>query len=227
MSALFVTGAGTEIGKTYVACAVLRSWRASGLACDAFKPVASGFDPMQAEASDPGQLLSALGEATSADALARMSPWRFKAPAAPPLAAKAEGVTLEFDVIARACRARIAVQGKGMLLIEGAGGVMAPLTDTHTNLDLIAALNVPALFVAGSYLGAVSHALTGLAVLDARGIIVRAIVISESEASAGLDATAAMIGALRRQSVVVLARRNAPQAWSDVMARLLADQSSI
>lgn len=220
MSAYFVTGAGTEIGKTYVSCGLLRAWRDAGVACDAFKPVVSGVDDVAA--SDPGLLLSAMGQAATDDALACISPWRFKAPLAPPLAAKAEGVTLAFAEIKAACRARIRESADRTLLLEGAGGVMAPLTDTHTNLDLIAALQTPVIFVAGSYLGAVSHALTGLAVLDARAIEIAAVVISESAASVGLAETHDMIARMRPQTVIVEAPRDGGDAWSSALAKRLA-----
>jgi dethiobiotin synthetase len=226
VSAFFVTGAGTEIGKTYVSCALLRAWSESGVACDAFKPVVSGFDRADAAQSDSGLLLGALGEAVSDENIARISPWRFAAPLAPPLAAKAEGAALDFAAIERACRARIEVRGDRVLLIEGAGGVMAPLTDDRTGLDLIAALNMPAVFVAGSYLGAVSHALTGLAVLDARTIKVAAVVVSESAVSAGLDATCAMIARMWPGHVIA-APRGAPISWCAPLAHRLAAQQSI
>jgi dethiobiotin synthetase len=222
VSALFVTGAGTEIGKTYVACALLRAWREAGVACGAFKPVVSGFDANHVSASDPAQLLAALGVHASAEAMAAMSPWRFKAPLAPPLAAKAEGVTLAFGAIEGACRARLRQSADRMLLIEGAGGVMAPLTEGETNLDLIAALGTPVVFVAGSYLGAVSHALTGLSVLDARGIATRAIVVSESEASVGLEATCGMIARIRARDHIVAAPRTTSTDWAADLARRLA-----
>lgn len=226
MSALFVTGAGTEIGKTYVACALLRAWREGGVACDAFKPVVSGFESENAVASDPGLLLGALGQSVSHEAIARMSPWRFRAPLAPPLAAKAEGAVIDMGAVVAACAARIEANADRLLLIEGAGGVMAPLTQGETNLDLIVALKTPVIFVAGSYLGAVSHALTGLSVLDARGIDLRVVIVSESENSIGLEETSAMIGSMRPQQTIALARRNDPH-WSGFVARLLAAQISI
>lgn len=220
MSAYFVTGAGTEIGKTYVSCAVLRAWRAAGVACDAFKPVVSGVEDIAA--SDPGLLLSAMGQALTDDAIARMSPWRFKAPLAPPLAAKTEGVALDFAAIEAACRTRMRESADRVLLIEGAGGVMAPLTDTHTHLDLIAALQTPVIFVAGSYLGAVNHALTGLAVLDARAVEIAAVVISESAESVGLTETRDMIARMRPQTLIVEAPRDGGDVWSLALAKRLA-----
>ena len=220
MSALFVTGAGTEIGKTYVSCAILRAWRAQGLACDALKPVASGFDEMEPEGSDAGLLLEALGREANVDEIARLAPLRFRAPLAPPLAARAEGATIDYDALVGICRARVA-DTKGALLVEGAGGVMSPLTDTRTMLDLITALGAPVLFIAGSYLGAVSHALTGLDVLQSRGVRVAGVVVSESLDNISVDQTVAMIGAIRPELALYAAPRGRDTAWAGALAKAL------
>ena len=65
-------------------------------------------------------------------------------------------------------------ENDGLLLIEGAGGVMTPIDDTHTGLDLMARLGHPVILVTGSYLGALSHTLTALAAIRGRGIVVEA-----------------------------------------------------
>ena len=83
------------------------------------------------------------------------------------------------------CReaARAAERDGATLLIEGVGGVMAPMTPRETVADWMAALGVPAVLVVGSYLGAISHALTAAEALTARAIPIAAVVISESDAS--------------------------------------------
>src|SRR3546814_10354844 len=106
-----------------------------------------------------------------------MSPWRFRAPLSPDMAAAREGRTVPFDDLVDHCRDRLAAAA-GPLLIEGVGGAMVPLDECHTVLDWMAALALPALLVSGTYLGAISHTLTALAALDARGISVSGIVLS-------------------------------------------------
>lgn len=224
MSTVFVTGAGTDIGKTYVSAALLRAWRAQGLACSALKPVVSGFEETDIAGSDPALLLSALGVTPTLERIAGISPWRYKAPLAPPVAARLENAMIDFDKIAEFCEAQMRVSG-GALLIEGVGGVMAPLTDGRNNLDLIEALDVPTLFVAGSYLGAISHALTGLTCLDVRGVEIAAIVVSESAESVGLEETCALISAQRRGQRVVAAPRRSGEAapvWAAELAKALS-----
>ena len=179
MSTLFVTGTGTGIGKTVVTAALCHELRAAGRAVRALKPVLSGYDPAERHESDPGILLASLGEAVTDDAVAAIAPWRFRAPLSPDMAAAREGRRLDLREIVAFCRAAPG----DPLLIEGIGGAMVPLDDAHTVLDWMAELAAPALVVAGSYLGTISHTLTTLAVLRGRGVPLAGLVISESEES--------------------------------------------
>src|SRR3546814_8137834 len=79
-----------------------------------------------------------------------MSPWRFRAPLSPDMAAAREGRTVPFDDLVDHCRDRLAAAA-GPLLIEGVGGAMVPLDECHTVLDWMAALALPALLVSGTY----------------------------------------------------------------------------
>jgi len=221
MAAFFVTGSGTDIGKTWICAGLLAAWRARGLSPEALKPVVSGFDPAAAQASDPAVLLRALGRTADADAIEAMAPFRFLAPLSPDQAAAQEGRTLSAAVLADQCRRVIASAG-GPVLIEGAGGIMSPLSRDETMLDLAAAVGAPVLFVAGSYLGALSHALTGLAALKARGVAVRAVLVNESaEDSVGLQQTLASLAPHGDGIELFAIERNAtPEAFQALAARL-------
>ena len=176
----FVAGSHTDIGKTFVACALLRGAIARGLRAEAYKPVVSGFDPEDWSDSDPGRLLAALGRPLSADTLAAMSPLRYRAPLAPPIAARREGDVLMLAQLVGSCRSMQESWSTDLGPIEGAGGVMSPIAEDATNLDLMAALGMPVLLVGGSYLGSISHTLTALECVRARGLDVAAVVVSES-----------------------------------------------
>ena len=190
MTAIFVTGTGTDVGKTFLSAALIGHWRAAGRAVAACKPVVSGFDPGTFETSDPGVLLAALGR-PSAD-IATISPWRFAAPLSPDMAAAREGRALDFEAIVEFSRK--AATSAERVLIEGIGGVMVPLDARHTVLDWMSALRLPILLVTGSYLGAISHTLTALRVLAQRNLTIAAIAVSESVApGAPLDDTVATI----------------------------------
>ena len=183
MAAMFITGTGTDIGKTWLACALLRHWRAQGRRPLAFKPLLSGFDSSHPEASDAGQILAALGRAgRDMSELDAVAPWRFAAPLSPNMAAALEGKAIDFDALVDYTR-RVADADSCPTLIEGVGGVMAPLTDRRTVRDWIAASGLPCVLVAGSYLGSLSHTLTALEALTKVGVAVKAIVVNESAGS--------------------------------------------
>ena len=189
----FVTSTGTGIGKTYVTAALIRQARARQWTVAATKPVISGFDKQEIAASDSGVLLAALGREPTQENAEKISPWRFAAPLAPNMAARAEGRVL--DCAALFAFSRAALEEKAdLILIEGVGGIMVPLDDENTVLDWIAALEAPVLLAVGDYLGTISHTLTALAVLRARSADVAAIVVNEGEgASVAFDDTLAEI----------------------------------
>jgi dethiobiotin synthetase len=176
---VFVAGAHTEIGKTHAACGLLRAAREAGWSVDALKPVVSGFDERDWRESDPGRLLSAMGCELTAPALARLSPWRFAAPLAPPMAARTEGRDLPVGPVIDFCRDRIARCDDRLMVAEGVGGLMSPIADGATSLDLLEALDAHCLLVGGAYLGALSHTLTALDVLRTRGRSPAAVLISQ------------------------------------------------
>lgn len=180
MSAFFVTATGTDIGKTFVTAGLIRSLREAGGQAAALKPVISGFDMEGAAASDSGVLLDAMGEAVTEAALNRMSPWQFSAALSPDMAAAREGRSVDFAALTGFCRDAIQ-NHTGTLFIEGVGGVMVPLDGGHSVLDWMAALNLPLIVVAGGYLGTISHSLTALNVLQARGLHIAALVINEDD----------------------------------------------
>lgn len=182
MPAVFVTASGTEIGKTFVAEAMLRQWRTAGYQVAVLKPVISGFDPADAANTDTSRLLAAAGAEITDETIALVSPWRYAAPLSPDMAAAREGRTVPFDDVVSYCFAAInEAADTGMhLMIEGIGGVMVPLDESRTVADLIAALGIPAILVGGSYLGSLSHTLTACEALQARRVPIDSIVISET-----------------------------------------------
>jgi dethiobiotin synthetase len=222
MRAFFITATGTDIGKTYLGCGLIRAWRARGLKVGAFKPVLSGFDPAKAAESDAGQLLDALGQPVSPQSLDAIAPWRYAAPLAPDAAAAKEGKRVEYEAVLAASR-RFLERDQDVALIEGAGGVMAPLSDDHTMLDWIADLRLPAILVAGSYLGTLSHSLTALEVLKARGVPVALVVMNETAGSTVplLENAAALVRRWPTAPVCSLPWRASSQAMAAIAEALL------
>ena len=211
---VFVTSSGTEIGKTLVAAAVVRQERDRGRAARALKPLMTGCGP--GASGDAGILLEAGGEKAGAAAVTRISPWRFRDPLSPHLAAENEGRAVDFDALCAFCRREMAAAraAREALVIEGIGGAMVPVTRSRTVIDWIEALAVPAAVVVGSYLGALSHALTAAAALAGRGVRINAVVVSDSPSGVGLEATAATLeDFLPGTPVVRLPRLAGPEPW--------------
>jgi len=179
MTAVFVTSSGTGIGKTLVTLLLIEELERAGHSVQALKPVASGFDAAHPEGSDTALLLRAQRLDLTAKSLDAASPWRFAAPLSPDMAASRERRSIPFDALVAHCRA--ASERRGVTLIEGIGGVMTPLDAEHTVLDWIEALGAPALLVVGTYLGTLSHSLTAASALQARGVTIAGVVVSESE----------------------------------------------
>jgi len=221
MSALFVAGAGTDVGKTHVTCGLIRSLRAAGAPVRALKPLVSGFDPDDWAQSDSGRLLAALGQPLDGANLEVISPWRYRAPLAPDMAAVREGRAVDPDAIFGFCRQAIAAPAPGWLLIEGVGGAMSPIEAHLTNLDWMRGLGLPVLLVGGSYLGAISHTLTAIEALRRTDLTIAAVVISESPDSAPFDETVASLTRLSSAPIIGVRRDAADADWTGALLPIL------
>jgi dethiobiotin synthetase len=203
MSAYFVTATGTDIGKTFVTAGLIRYLRTHGETAAALKPLVSGYDPSVVETSDPAVLLRALGRPVSADEIARIAPFRFRAPLSPDLAAAREGRSIDFDALVAFTQREIAAH-RGLMFVEGVGGIMVPLDARRTVLDWMAELKLPTILVIGGYLGTISHTLTALDVLARRNLAVRAVVVSEGERdTVALEDTVASIARFANGAAVI------------------------
>jgi dethiobiotin synthetase len=179
MSCYFVTATGTDIGKTYVTAGIIRAARESSRRFAAIKPLLSGFDPEQLAGSDTAILLAAMGKQPTLANIAAITPWRYLAPLSPDIAAAREHRRIDFNALVGFCEAAIAASPE-TLLIEGVGGVAVPLDSSHLVADWVSALRMPAILVAGTYLGTISHTITAAETLATRGVAITAIVLSES-----------------------------------------------
>ncbi len=214
---IFVTGAGTEIGKTLIAAALLHQLCSRGVAVGVLKPIISGFDPTHPEDSDTGRLLTAAGIEVSAESIAYTSPWQFSDPIAPNMAAARAGTPIDLDAVVAHCLAGL--DDHSVTVIEGVGGVMAPLTDEETVLDWMAALGLPAILVGGSYLGSISHTLSAAAALIERAIPIAGVVLSCSadQPVPLAETSAAVAGFLPHLPVIEVPRiPDGPRPWESV-----------
>ena len=220
MLSYFVTATGTDIGKTYVTGNIIRAARQVGLDFSAIKPVLSGYDEATAPSCDSAKLLAAMGKKVTLRNIAAITPWRFTAPLSPDMAAAREGRHIDFSALTSFCEAAIQA-APDVLLIEGVGGVAVPLDDTHLILDLIAALRIPAILVAGSYLGTLSHTITAAEALVVRGIPIAAIVLNESpDAPVSLAETADTLARRLPHPIHMIPRNSAAPPFRALVASL-------
>jgi dethiobiotin synthetase len=181
MKPFFITGTGTSIGKTVVTTSLCWQLHKKNRAVTALKPVISGYDPRDME-SDSALILKSCSITPTPVLMETISPWRYATPLAPNMAAAREGGEVDMEQLVNFCR-EYALLASDYLLVEGAGGVMAPVNNRYTMLDWMQALDWPVILVTGSYLGSISHTLTAYEALGMRSIKVHAVIVSESEIS--------------------------------------------
>jgi dethiobiotin synthetase len=168
---VFVTGSGTEVGKTVVAAAIARTLAAEGLRVAVFKPAVTGLD--EGVETDHALLRRAAGSSQSDEEIA---PYRYGPPASPHLAAELAGEEIEPERLRQAARAASA--GADTIVCEGVGGLMVPLSPTYLVRDLAADLGYPLVVVAGPGLGTINHTLLPMAAARAAGLEVAAVVLT-------------------------------------------------
>lgn len=165
--ALAVVGTDTGIGKTVVTAGLVGGLRDRGADAAAIKPVQTGYPPDD----DAGYVRAACGDGT-ATCLERLEP-----PLAPAVAAAREGVDLSYDELREGCASALADAAPGVL--EGIGGLRVPLAGDREVIDLVAALDLPAVVVARSGLGTLNHTALSVEALERRNVPVLAVVLNQ------------------------------------------------
>jgi dethiobiotin synthetase len=172
MADLLVTGTDTNVGKTVIAAALLIALREAGIRAIGFKPAETGLDPAEAGPADS----EILAQASSAAHPAATPLLRLSEPLAPAVAADRAGVALDLDE----AEARVAaLRAAGFrVVLEGAGGLLAPLSWGATARDLARDLDLAAVIVSRAGLGALNHACLTVESLRAWAVPVRGIVLN-------------------------------------------------
>nr|BBH93081.1 ATP-dependent dethiobiotin synthetase BioD [Thermogemmatispora argillosa] len=163
--ACFVTGTDTGVGKTIVTAALAAALAQRGLRVGVMKPAETDCPPEQGrEGAHDAQLLRRMARCTAP--LELIVPYALPLPLAPALSAEEAGVTIELAEIVRCYRQLLATHD--VVLVEGAGGLLVPLTAQQTMLDLAATLGLPLLVVARNVLGVINHTCLTVAVASRR-----------------------------------------------------------
>jgi dethiobiotin synthase len=164
---LFVTGTDTGVGKTAIAVALVRGLVAQGVRVAVMKPIASGSEPTS-EGLRNDDALKLIAASNVPAAYESINPYCFEPAISPHIAAKEAGIAVDRTQITR--RFADLAAASDFVVVEGAGGWLAPISDGETIADLAAALELPVLLVVGLRLGCINHAsLTKLAI-ESRGL---------------------------------------------------------
>jgi dethiobiotin synthetase len=172
---LLVTGTDTAVGKTHVTRGIARSIHRLGFIVRALKPIETGC-PETLHGTDSVDGLSIARAARHEHLLERTAPLRFPLPASPRAAAAAIGQTLAFDEIANLIRR--AETGVNASVIEGSGGLLAPISPEGTFAELAVRLHARVLIVARDALGTINHVALTVEALHRRNIPIAAVVLN-------------------------------------------------
>jgi dethiobiotin synthetase len=171
VNGVFVTGTGTEVGKTVVAAAIARTATGSGRRVAVFKPAVSGLD----EDGEPDHelLRRAAGSEQSDD---EISPHRYGPAVSPHLAARIAGE--EIDPGALIAAAHAVAEGAEVLVCEGVGGFLVPLAPDYLVRDFARELGLPVAIAASPGLGTINHTLLTVDAVRAVGLEVTAVILT-------------------------------------------------
>ncbi|MEN8126449.1 MAG: dethiobiotin synthase [Planctomycetota bacterium] len=171
---LFITGTDTGVGKTLIAGGIAAVLRGQGLKVGVFKPIASGCRNDGGLISDDTEFLAMCADADYL--LSVITPVTYKTPAAPITCVQLEGRAIDYEAIVTAYN--YLCENTDVVIVEGIGGVMVPIDDEHTVLDLAAEFNLPTVIVARPNLGTINHSLLTIEAVRSAGLPVAGLVIS-------------------------------------------------
>jgi dethiobiotin synthetase len=181
-----VTGTDIGVGKTWVGCALARALRDSGKHVIAIKPVETGCSGQPSEEEDGVRLAKATGQSEPAHAIIRLPDSM-----APVLSSERAGAEIDFDALV--LKIERSVESADYALVEGAGGLLTPVTWEWNMADIARALGASALVVAADRLGTINHTLLTLSALELAGLPCAGVVLTTPEkrdASTGQNAAA-------------------------------------
>jgi dethiobiotin synthetase len=170
---LFVTGTDTGVGKTILAASICAALAESGETVAAFKPAVTGTDDPPGEWPPDHELLAEVANAGQSPE--KVAPYRFGPPVSPHYAAQLAGETIEPAALVAAARSAATA---GLLVCEGVGGLLVPLTPGYLVRDLAIDLGLPVVIAARTGLGTINHTLLTLEAARAAGLAVAGLVMT-------------------------------------------------
>jgi len=178
---IFITGTDTGVGKTVVSAILLSSLRNTGIDAVPMKPVQTGCIKSRGSlvAPDLEFVLRFTGLTPSKTIKNLMNPFRFKPACSPHLAAVMAGKAISFKEILRSFT--ILSKKHDAIIVEGAGGILTPITGSRTMLDLMKTLTLPVILVARPGLGTINHTLLSIRELRRAGLEVKGVIFNQTE----------------------------------------------
>jgi dethiobiotin synthetase len=210
---LFVTGTDTGVGKTVLAGAIVAALRASGARVAALKPVITGLDEPAAEDWPPDHELLARANRVAADEVTVVG---FGPPVSPHLAAEVAGRPIDVEDLLASIRA--AADDADVVIVEGVGGLLVPLSDTCDVRALARSLGLPLVIAARPGLGTINHTLLTLEVARAAGLEVAGVVLTPWPSDPDLIARSNRDTISRRGEIHVAALPHIPRADPELLA---------
>jgi dethiobiotin synthetase len=190
---LFITGNDTGVGKTYIAALIARALHAAGHKVGVYKPAASGCE--QEVSDDAVVLWEAAGEPGELEAVC---PQRFAVPLAPHLAARADGKRVNRGLLRSGVK--YVQERSEVVIVEGAGGLLSPISDNDFVADLAVEFGYPLVIVAANRIGVINQTLHTLHVARSYrgGIPVAAVVLNDMEQSSDDPSRVSNLSELQR-----------------------------
>lgn len=212
---MFVTGTGTEVGKTVVAAVLARTLAEEGRSVAAFKPAVTGLD----EEGEPDHaLLRRAADSEQADE--EIAPYRYGPPASPHLAAELAGERIDPERLLAVARA--AASSADALVCEGVGGLLVPLVPGYLVRDLAVDLGLPLAIAASPGLGTINHTLLTLEAARSAGLEAELVVLTPwpDEPTAIEESNRETIAAQGKVRVETLPRLDLgdPRSWPALSA---------
>ena len=174
----FITGSDTDVGKTYIACQIVRQLVRQGVRVETRKPVESGCVVSANGDLVPHDALALQEANDNRESIERIAAHRYRAALAPPRAARLENEEIRIELLIDACERN---QPEHCLIVEGAGGFYSPLAENGLNADLASSLQLPVVIVVNDRIGAVNQALMTIQAVESRQLRVAAIVLNQIE----------------------------------------------
>jgi dethiobiotin synthetase len=198
MRGVLISGTDTDVGKTYVTALIARELVSAGVRLGVYKPACSGADVTDGQ--ERWADLETLSQASGIADLDRICPQRFAAPLAPPIAAREAGRSVDWDVVQTGLTRW--ESDADFVLVEGVGGLLCPLTDSHSMADFAIWTGLPVIIVARLGLGTINHTLLTLEAAERRGLCVEGVILNDVDNQAETPAAVTNVSELRRLSPI-------------------------